>query len=279
MKHSSALVLTVAVIWSPGCLGDHNLGNLGDPTGTTTTVGSEASGPRTEDHGAESTRGGGTADPTVGTDDTSGSSEGDGTQSSDGTGATGSTGDTGDTEGTGLRCETESLPELPAVLGVTVEIINDTEEIVYLADQTLGCTPFGVRRDEGWLSLSMGGLCGCECPAPSDIEIETMALAPGQSTMLSWDGRALAAFSRQTLCVEAPLPERCLSEGDGSAQPLDPGAVELVVPVFGPEPPVPTLGSYGPLDMCMGMSSFSVELELGTEDIIQDVALSTVVLR
>lgn len=245
-----------------GCLGDKG---LGDDTGT--TMGSSSDGAHTDSGIGETTTEGETTNPTRG--ETIGSTGGGETDGS-GTDGTGDTGDTG-----GQRCETDPLPTLGPTLDISVELINDTEQTFYFAGRTEGCTPFGIRRNGVWRPLAVGYQCGCECPPPRDTQVETIAIAPGESHTMSWDGRVLAVYSKHTLCIEEPFPSLCIGEQDGSAQPMEPGLVQLVVPVFGPEPPEGDRPSTL-LDMCPGHSSFAVQLDLNGEDLSVDVLLSTV---
>ncbi len=262
MKNHPAFVVLAGVLLSgPGCLGDEELGDeAGTPTGADAgTSGSQTSGVTTSEA----------------TDDTSGAqTSSTGAEETDGS-------DTSETDDTGgLRCETDSIPAIGSVLEVSVELINDTEQPFYLTGRgTTGCTPFGIRRDGRWQPLDRGHFCGCECHPPPTIDVQVLVLMPGESTTVSWDGRTLAPYIRQSLCVEAPWPTRCVAESDGAAQPLEPGAVELVIPVYDTEPPYTDRAPGGFLDVCVGEWSFAVELDLGDEDLSLDVLLSTVVLR
>ncbi|MBV1856818.1 MAG: hypothetical protein KUG77_00300 [Nannocystaceae bacterium] len=169
-------------------------------------------------------------------------------------------------------------PELAPVLEVSLELVNDTEETFYLVEEGSGCTPFGIRRDGMWLSAETGFHCGCECNPPG-IQIGMVSVAPMQSLSLSWDGRALATYTRHTLCEEKPFPQRCISETDGSPQPLEPGSVEVVIPVLGPDSPLLIPERPRITEMCPGEASFSIALELEGDDISVQVPLSTIVLN
>ncbi|MCH9688800.1 MAG: hypothetical protein K0V04_45630 [Deltaproteobacteria bacterium] len=247
-------MLTLALV--SGCSGDRNPtgDGSGDDTGSDTTAAS------TNESSSSSTSGS--------ADDTDTSSE---TTVGSGSGET-TAGETGR-----LVCESDPAEVIPAVVEVSVEVVNDTEETFYFVDRALGCMPFGISSGGQARHLGVGFHCGCECPPPSPPEIQTLGLEPGQSLTLTWDGRALVPFTRVVSCQGEPyFVDRCAFDDDGSAQPIEPGPTTMTVPLFSAEPPVLEMGQYSLLDTCPGDASFDVEFELGDTDLSLTVMLSTV---
>ena len=217
----------------------------------------------------------GTSDATVaGTGSTGGTSTG----ATDSTGSTtdgvadesSSSSDTGPEE-----CVTEPTETLPAVLEVSVDILNDTADTVYVLGTADGCTAYDVIRDGLSLPLALGPICGCECPPPALPMAEAVALDPGQSYSLTWDGRLLALYQEHLLCE----PSTCIVEVNGSLQPLQPVPLTIRIPIYTEAGMYAQPAAGGVQTPCESPLSFSVEFELDTSDVMLSVALSEVVIR
>jgi len=235
--------------------------------------------------------------PTVGDDgdESSSSSTGTGTGTTSGvvltetsgtdetSGTSGTTTDTVDTDTGPLVCEPfESLEEITAILEVTVEILNDTAEPVYVLEWSDFCTSYAMARDGLDLPIVFGFSCPCEC-GPPEVEASAMALEPGQSLVLTWDGRGLVFFAENVHCTwkdQDGVEEWCERDTTAVSQPLAPGPITMTIPIYDEE------GYYGQSDLqtyalplCESPRSFTVDFELGTEDLTIPVALSEVVIQ
>ncbi len=252
---ASVLLLALA----SGCPGDDTptSDGSGDDTSTETTTAST-----TQSHSSS----------TSGSADDTGTGTGTETSSSSSSGG----GDTTDGETGPLVCESDPTEVIPAVLEVSVELVNDTDETFYFVDSAMWCLPFGISSGGQDRRLGVGPQCGCECPSPPPPEILTLGLEPGQSHTLTWDGRALAAFTRVVSCQGEPyFEDSCAFDDDGSLQPVEPGPIAMTIPLFTAELPMPKMGQYGLLDTCPGDASFNVDFELGETDLSLTVMLST----
>lgn len=245
------------------CLGDPILGDDGSSTSS--------------DSGSSGT----TLASSSGTDGSFGTS---GTSTDGATAGTTAETTDGDTSDTGpLVCEPlEGLQDIPAILEVTVEILNDTAEPVYVLEWFEYCTPYAMTRDGLNLPIVFGFSCPCEC-GPPEIATGAIALEPGQSLVLTWDGRVLVFFPRNVHCKwkdQDGVKEWCERDTTAVSQPLAPGPITMTIPIYDEE------GYYGQssletyeLPICGSPRSFSVDFELGTEDLTIPIALSEVVIQ
>ena len=257
----SSLILTSVVLVSlaSACLSNPIVENDGSSSGS--------------DSGPSS---GTTIAGTSGTDGTSGTS-----------GATtdpGSTADSGSSDTGPLVCEPlEGLGDIPPILEVTVEILNDTAEPVYVLESVDACTPYGLTRGDRPLPIGLGYSCPCEC-GPPEPSVYAVALAPGQSLVLTWDGRVMEFYTQNFYCEwkdQNGVEEWCETSTSAAFQPLDPGPLTMTIPIYDEE------GSYDQgwsestlvLSACESPRSFTVDFELGTEDLTIPIALSEVVLQ
>ena len=197
-------------------------------------------------------------------------------------GGTGSSGDTssgadtadGESGDLGSTCASQTVPidTLAAVLLVKVEILNDTAEPVYMADSAVDCTEFALARDGASLPLGPDFRCGCECPESSPPLVGVVAVQPGDSLVVYWDGRVRLYYEEFYYCEGDPS---CSSDSKSAAQPLGPGSVTMTIPLYD------EAGSFELSDssrgsLCDSPRSFDVSFELGTEDLTVPVALSDV---
>lgn len=106
-----------------------------------------------------------------------------------------------------------------------------------------------------------------------NASVEVVAVEPGDSFDLAWDGRAKTPFQEFTFCEEGGT---CESSTVGAARPLEPGPITMTIPLYDAE------GSYGEDfsdgGICPSPLQISVDFELGSEDLIVPVALSEVVI-
>lgn len=211
---------------------------------------------------------------TSGTDGTSGTS---GTTDDD-------TADSGTSDTGPLACEPlAGLPDISPILEVTVEILNDTAEPVYMLESADACTPYGLTRGDRPLPFAFGYGCPCEC-GPAQPYTYVTALAPGQSLVLTWDGRVMVYYNQRFYCEwkgPSGVEEWCETGSDAALQPLDPGPLTLTIPIYDEEGDYYPRWDYSPqeLDACASPRSFSVDFELGTEDLTIPIALSEVVIQ
>jgi hypothetical protein len=212
------------------------------------------------------------------------------TDTSDTDGTSGTSGATTDTAGTAdsgssdtgpLVCEPlEDVPDVPAILEVTVEILNDTAGPVYVLEWADACTPYALTRDGRQLPIGAGGACPCECGGPPRPSTTAVALEPGQSLVLTWDGRVMVFYTENFYC-EWQGQEWCRRARTAVFQPLAPGPITMTIPIYDEEgyyyqrPGTTTLE----LIACESPRSFSVDFELGSEDLTIPVALSEVVIQ
>lgn len=222
--------------------------------------------------------------PGTGSDTTSSTGPGTGTTLGE-TGSTGGssgtsgettagTADSGSSDTGATLCETIPEEPLPAVLEVSLEILNDTAEPVYVLGPASFCSEYAVARNGRSVPIRNGFQCGCECPGPPTPTAEAVALDPGQTLVLTWDGRALVFYEEHYLC-----DDECWSDVVGAEQPLESGPITMTIPVYdaaGVARQFDTLGSQE--EICESPLSFSVDFELGTGDLTVPVALSEVTI-
>jgi hypothetical protein len=107
------------------------------------------------------------------------------------------------------------------IVHVTVENASAADR--WLATQGQYCDPFAVSN----LTLSLGYICGCECPAPpAAAATYYVYLASGQSTRFDWDARALDDCTQTVDCSMSRPP---IMVADGRLQPLGAGEYTLTV--------------------------------------------------
>ncbi len=203
----------------------------------------------------------GTVGPTTSDDSASGT---DGTDGTDGTGNT----DTGP-----VVCEFEPTATIEATLEVTIELVNDTADPVYVVGSAEYCLPFSVAQGGQELALALGHLCGCECPPPPMPTVEVIALEPGQTQELTWDGRALALYQERYLC-----DTECWSSTNGAPQPQPPGPLTLTIPIYESLDPFEQEQLDNLENRCAAPLSFEVSFDLGSEDLTVSVLLSSVTI-
>jgi hypothetical protein len=204
-----------------------------------------------------------------------GAADGTSTGDTGSTGAPSTTADDGSSSDTGpMACKSEPTDTLPAVLEVSVEILNDTAATVYVLGTADGCTEYEVIRDGLSLPLQLGFACGCECPPPPLPTIEAVALDPGQSYAVTWDGRLLALYQERFLC-----DQECTIAANGSPQPLEPTPVTMTIPIYTEAGMYAQPAEGAVQTRCESPLSFSVGFELGTTDVTIPVALSEIVIR
>jgi hypothetical protein len=204
---------------------------------------------------------------------TAGTADTDTSGDSADTGTSGDSADTGTSSDTGVEaCEDDPPEDIPAVLGVTLEILNDTAETVFVLGSSERCTPFGALRDGVSLPIVKGFTCGCECPGPPSPTMVSVALDPGASFMVTWDGRALASYTQAFDCEG-----ECFTETNGRPQPVEPGPITMTIPVYTEAASTESLESVGwTEERCESPLSFTVDFDLGTEDVMLSVPLSSV---
>jgi hypothetical protein len=101
-----------------------------------------------------------------------------------------------------------------------------------------------------------------------------VALDPGQSYAVTWDGRVLALYEEHIQCEGI-----CVVETNGSPQPLRPTSVTMTLPIYTEAGVFEQGGGGGVQSRCESPLSLSVGFELGTQDLTIPVALSEAVIR
>lgn len=179
-------------------------------------------------------------------------------------------GDSGDPAST-CESQTVAIDTLAAVLLVKVEILNDTVEPVYLVGSAMECTEYALERSGSSVPIASIPRCGCECAEYPPASVEVVAVEPGDSFVVYWDGRVQLDYRKYFFCEE---DASCWDESTSAAQPLEPGPITMTIPLYD------EAGSFelspGPLSICESPRSFDVSFELGTEDLTVPVALSEV---
>lgn len=262
MKYFGLFVFTVSFLGAcdPG---DESLGDTGTEGGASSTGASTVTLGETEPgsgSGGGSSSGGTTSDLTSGAD-------------------TGSTAGSGTTQGTGEEsttgnpaCENDPLPaEEAALVTISIELTNDTAEPTYVIASAQQCTGLSVAREGTSLNLANAYSCGCECPGAGPAGYTTIALDPGMTHIFSWDGREMAPYQTREDCFDG---EFCGADTRGVPQLVEPGPVTFTIPLYDEAADFEDFGVFGFQDRCVSPTTFTVDVELGTEDQLIPVALS-----
>ncbi|MEM7155822.1 MAG: hypothetical protein AAF799_23430 [Myxococcota bacterium] len=235
----------------------------GSDGGGGSTVASEPSGSNTSSDSNTS----GVSDPTG---DTGPGATSQGDSLDDGT-------VTGDDFTGALPCMGDSVAPQASTQTVTLTVVNDTAQPVFVAGKPSGCTPFDVLRDGLSLSFEHSYFCGCECPNPGMAGLQAVELLPEGSFQITWDARAMVTFNRREECFE---DGSCFEDEDGALQPVEPGSVTVRVPLFGEAGSTSQGEARLPFqEACWSQMSFDVVFDLGKDDVDLMVPLSGVTIN
>ncbi|MCH9681810.1 MAG: hypothetical protein K0V04_10285 [Deltaproteobacteria bacterium] len=181
-------------------------------------------------------------------------------------------GDTDSSTGDPVVCQDDPVPPPEASqVSISIELTNDTAEPTYVIASSHQCTGLSVARDGSDLFLANGSTCGCECPGPEPASYTTMALDPGMTHVFGWDGRSLVPYTTREDCME---DEFCGFDSQGSPRPIEPGPVTITIPLYDEADTFEDFGEFAFQNRCTSPRTFSVDVELGTEDQLIQVALS-----
>ncbi len=200
----------------------------------------------------------------------------DGASTSSGTASTADSGTSQTTadSGTGNPTVCQDDPVPPAedsVVSITIELTNDTADPTYVIASSDQCTGLSVSRDGSELFLANAYTCGCECPGAGPASYTTMALDPGMTHTFGWGGRSLVSYLIREDCPEGGS---CGVDSRGSPRPVAPGPVTITIPLYDEAGEFDDFGALGFQERCTSPRTFSVDVEVGTEDQVIPVALS-----